>query len=386
MAELTVLDLGSDPRERGRVHGRSMRSEIRDNYATYVERFEAGGAKLSVVLEQSDAWAAFIARDNPEYAEEMAGVAEGAELSSTEVAMLNARYELAYCVFGSEAQTLNSPVVQEQEGCTAFGLLPEITASGHTLIGQNWDWLQKVRGHVFTMRVKRASEPAKGKPDFVGFTEAGIVGCKMGVNAAGIGLCVNGLVTQRDGANGFRKPFHVRCREILDAWTFDKALLPVVQTDRCCSTNFLIGHADGEIIDIEATPDYCSYIYPENGLVTHANHLVREARIASQFERIAPHSLYRANRLERLLRQSGGKIGIDTIQTALSDHFSAPASICRHADTTLPEPKRVISVTAAAIDLNARTLYVTDGPPCQSAFQAVPLYTPVAAITSHAAD
>ena len=242
------------------------------------------------------------------------------------------------------------------------------------MIGQNWDWLQKVRGHVFVMRVKRSSEPGKDKPDFVGFTEAGIVGCKMGVNAAGIGLCVNGLVTQRDGANGFRKPFHVRCREILDAWTFDKALLPVVQTDRCCSTNFLIGHADGEIIDIEATPDYCSYIYPQNGLVTHANHLVCETRIASEFERIAPHSLYRANRLERLLRQSSGKIGIDTIHTLLSDHFSAPASICRHPDTTLPEPKRVISVAAAAIDLNTRTLYVTDGPPCQSDFQAVPLY------------
>ena len=58
--QLTVLDLGSDPRERGRIHGRSMRSEIRDNYATYVERFQAGGAKLPVVLEQSDAWAAFI--------------------------------------------------------------------------------------------------------------------------------------------------------------------------------------------------------------------------------------------------------------------------------------------------------------------------------------
>ena len=217
-----------------------------------------------------------------------------------------------------------------------------------------------------------------GKPDFVGFTEAGIAGCKIGVNAAGIGLCVNGLVTQRDGANGFRKPFHVRCREILDAWTFDKALLPVVQTDRTCSTNFLIGHADGEIIDIEATPDYCSYIYPQDGLVTHANHLVRETRIASQFERIAPHSLYRANRLERLLRLSGCEIGIETIHNLLSDHFSAPASICRHPDMTLPEPKRVVSVTAAAIDLNARTLYVTDGPPCQSNFQAVPLHVSVA--------
>jgi isopenicillin-N N-acyltransferase like protein len=384
MPELTVLDLGSDPLERGKIHGRAMRSEIRDNYATYVERFQAGGAKLPFVLEQSDAWAAFIARDNPEYTEEMAGVAAGADLSLTEIGLLNARYELTYCVFGAEAQSVNNATIAEQEGCTAFGLLPEMTASGHTIVGQNWDWLQKLQGHVFIMRVKRSSEPGTNKPDFVGFTEAGIVGCKMGVNAAGIGLCVNGLVTNRDGANGFRKPFHVRCREILDAWTFDKALLPVVQTDRCCSTNFLIGHADGEIIDIEATPDYCSYIYPENGLVTHANHLVRETRIASQFERIAPHSLFRANRLERLMRQSGGKIGIDTIHSLLSDHFSAPSSICRHPDLTLPEPKRVTSVAAAAIDLNTRTLYVTDGPPCQSAFQAVPLHAPAA--TRHAAD
>ena len=378
MSEVRVLDLGADPRERGKVHGREMRTEIRANYATYIERFETGGAKESDVLKQSEAWAAFIARDNPEYAEEMEGIAVGANLSLTEIALLNARYELTYCVFGSEAQSLNKAATIEQEGCTSFGLMPEMTASGHTVIGENWDWLAKLQGRVFVMRVQRSSEPGMGKPDFVGFTEAGIAGCKIGVNAAGIGLCVNGLVTQRDGANGFRKPFHVRCREILDAWTFDKALLPVVQTDRTCSTNFLIGHADGEIIDIEATPDYCSYIYPQDGLVTHANHLVRETRIASQFERIAPHSLYRANRLERLLRRSGCEIGIDTIHNLLSDHFSAPASICRHPDMTLPEPKRVVSVTAAAIDLNARTLYVTDGPPCQSNFQAVPLHVSVA--------
>jgi len=374
MQELTVLELGLDPRERGKVHGREMHGQIRDNYATYMARFEVGGASKADVLAQSDAWAAFIARDNPEYSEEMQGIAAGSGLSLTEIAMLNARYELTYCVFGSEAQSVNIPLTTEQEGCTAFALLPEMTANGHTWIGQNWDWLERVRGRVFIMRVQRSRQSGAGKPDFVGFTEAGIVGCKIGVNEAGIGLCVNGLVTQRDGANGFRKPFHVRCREILDAWTFDKALLPVVQTDRTCSTNFLIGHADGEIIDIEATPDYCSYIYPQDGLVTHANHLVKETRIASQFERIAPHSLYRANRLERLLRRNAGSISVDTIRTALSDHFSTPASICRHPDLTLPEPKRVISVTAAAIDLNARALYVTDGQACQSAFQTVPLH------------
>jgi len=378
MTELRVLDFGSEPSERGRLHGRKLRTEIQANYATYIERFEAGGAKQAAVLEQSEDWAAFIARDNPEYAEEMEGIAEGANLSLTQIALLNARYELAYCMFGSEAQSLNTTSPSEQEGCTSFGLMPEMTASGHTLLGQNWDWLAKLQGRVFVMRVRRSSPSSVGKPDFVGFTEAGIAGCKMGVNEAGIGLCVNGLVTLRDGANGFRKPFHVRCREILDAWTFDKALLPVVQTDRTCSANFLIGHSDGEIIDIEATPDYCAYVYPENGLITHANHLIRETRIVSQFERIAPHSLYRANRLERLLRKSCGNVDLKTIHTALSDHFSNPASICRHPDTTLPEPKRVISVAAAAIDLNARTLYVTDGPPCQSSFQTVPLHVSVA--------
>jgi isopenicillin-N N-acyltransferase like protein len=127
------------------------------------------------------------------------------------------------------------------------------------------------------------------------------------------------------------------------------------------------------MINIEATPDYCSYLYPRDGIITHSNHLVRETRIASQFECLAPHSLYRANRLERLLRWSSGQIGLETIHSLLSDHFSAPASICRHPDMTLSEPKRVISVTPATVDLNARTLYVTDGPPCQSPFQRVPL-------------
>jgi hypothetical protein len=38
MAELTVLDLGSDPRDRGKTHGRAMRTEIWSNYAPYIER------------------------------------------------------------------------------------------------------------------------------------------------------------------------------------------------------------------------------------------------------------------------------------------------------------------------------------------------------------
>lgn len=380
MSALPILELGPDAKERGVVHGREMSGQIRDNLETYFSRFEAGGAKRDAIRQEGERWAEFISRDNVEYAEEMAGIAEGSGLSLTEIAILNARYEITYCLFSSEAQTANAAQERpEQEGCTLFGLMPEVTRGKRCIIGQNWDWLAKIRGRTLIKRVRRSLGPEEGKPDYVGFTEAGIVGCKMGVNAAGIGMTVAGLVTDRDGANDLRKPFHVRCSEILDSWRFDKAIETVVKTNRTCSSNFLIGHAEGEIIDIEATPDYCTAFYPEDGFITHANHLERERRIPSEFERIAPHSLYRGHRLGRLLRQKRGSLDPASIKEALSDHFSAPASICRHPDTMLPEAKRVITVASIALDLEERVLYATDGQPCQADFQAFPLYTQTSA-------
>ncbi|WP_157014683.1 C45 family autoproteolytic acyltransferase/hydolase [Mesorhizobium xinjiangense] len=372
MAALPLLELGPDPRERGRIHGSTLANAIRDNVETYLARFEAAGAKREAILKQSEGWLEFIREDNGEYADEMAAIASASGISPVEIAMLNARYEITYLAFGTEANVANTRL--EQEGCTSFGLLPEATANGRTILCQNWDWLANVRGRTFIQRVSRASSPAEGKPDFVGFSEAGIVGSKMGMNAAGIGLCVNGLVTPRDGTTGMRKPFHVRCKEILDAWRFDQALSPIVQTDRTASSNFLLGHREGEILDIEATPEHCAYLSPVDGVVVHANHLVKETRATSQMERIAPNTLYRGPRTERMLRRQLGRIDRNAIQDVINDHFSAPASICRHADPALPPEKRVVTVAAILLDLDERVLYATDGPPCEAPFQAFPLY------------
>lgn len=372
MPSLPVLELGPDPRERGRIHGETLGAAVRDNIETYLARFEVAGAPRASVMAQSEEWLAFMRGDNAEYAEEMAAIAASAGVSETEIAMLNARFEITYLAFGAEARTANRRL--EQEGCTSFGLMPEATASGKTLLCQNWDWLEKVHGRTYVQRIRRSSKPGEGKPDMIGFSEAGIVGSKMGVNAAGIGLCVNGLVTPMDGTTGMRKPFHVRCREILDAWRFDQALTPVVQTDRTASSNFLIGHADGEIIDIEATPEFCSYIYPVDGLVVHANHLVKETRTTSQMERISANTLYRGPRLDRILRKDIGRLDKAKIVAALQDDFSTPAAICRLADLSLPPEKRVITVAGVIIDLADRVLHVSDGPPSHAPFVAYPLY------------
>lgn len=372
MSSLPILELGPDPRERGRIHGETLGAAVRDNIETYLARFEIAGASRASILTQGEAWLEFIRNDNAEYAEEMAAIALAVDVSEAEIAMLNARFEITYLAFGTEARNANRKL--EQEGCTSFGLMPEATASGKTLLCQNWDWLEKVHGRTYVQRIRRSSTPGEGKPDMIGFSEAGIVGSKMGVNAAGIGLCVNGLVTPMDGTTGLRKPFHVRCREILDAWRFDQALTPVVQTDRTASSNFLIGHSDGEIIDIEATPEFCSYIYPVDGLVVHANHLVKETRTASQMERLSANTLYRGPRLDRILRKDLGRLDMARIVAALQDSFSSPAAICRLADLSLPPEKRVITVAGIIVDLDDRVLYVSDGPPSDAPFVAYPLY------------
>jgi isopenicillin-N N-acyltransferase like protein len=175
-----LLDLPAGPYERGRRHGAAMAGLIRDNVETYLDRFASGGLARDTALALGEEWGPRIERYHAAYHEEMRGVAEGSDLPLATIAMLNARYELIYGVFGTEAQGApDRGIGQEPDGCTSFGLMPEATRERITMIGQNWDWLARIVGHTFVMRVRRTDEPS-----FVGFTEAGIVGCKMGVQRA----------------------------------------------------------------------------------------------------------------------------------------------------------------------------------------------------------
>ena len=360
MANLPVLELGDDAYERGLIPGRSQRTQITENIDTYLARFAAGGLDAETARKEGETWVGIIREQNGDYAEEMRGISDGAELPLGDISMLNARYEITFGLFGDEAKANDNPALADDaDGCSTFGVMPEATANGHTIIGQNWDWLAGVHERCVVLRISR-----KNGPNLICYTEAGIVGGKMGVNEHGIGLVENGLVSDHDGRNAYEKPFHMRCREILDAETYDMALLPIVSTKRVCSANFVVGHADGEIINIETSPDAVSYIYPRDGLVTHSNHFMDPRHGPSQMERISTSTLYRANRLDRLLRAHVGEIDDEVIQTALADHFAHPNAICRHPDERQPKAKRTMTNAAFIFDLNARSMRVANGPPC----------------------
>ena len=364
--DLAVLDLGGDPYERGLVHGRDLATAIADNVQTYLARFAASGLEAEAARGEGHDWIDVSRRQNPDYAEEMRGIADGSGLPLADIVMLNVRFEITYGLFLKESREADITAVADgTDGCSTFAVMPEASANGHTILGQNWDWIAGVYGRCCLLRVRRDNGP-----DFICYTEAGIVGGKMGVNEHGIGLVENGLVSDHDGANAREKPFHMRCREVLDAETFDVALLPIVETRRVCSANFMIGHVDGEVINLETSPNAVSYHYPRDGLMTHSNHFLDARHGPSQMERLSPSTLYRANRLDRLLRKDLGRLDMSRFRAAMSDHFGTPNAICRHPNENQPEVRRTMTNAAVVIDLAARTMHVANGPPCCNEFVA----------------
>jgi isopenicillin-N N-acyltransferase-like protein len=145
----------------------------------------------------------------------------GARVDFDDIVTLNVRYEILYYQFGINAPT---------DGCTAFAVSPERSADGHLLIGQNWDWVPDVRGAVL-----RTLDPDGHWT--LSFTEAGVVGGKIGLSSAGIGLTINGLTTTSDDWSRIGKPFHLRCYEILRARDLNRAIAIAAERPWACSAN-----------------------------------------------------------------------------------------------------------------------------------------------------
>lgn len=373
---LPLLDLAGPPREVGRAHGEAARDRIAHNLAVYFERF-AGEALLprEEALRRAAQYLIVIERQAPDYAELMRGVAEASGHDLLEIAALNARYELLYSSFAK----INVAALQAGRwpgeaagGCTAFAALSEATPDGHLRIGQNWDWIPEVQGLL--LRVERADGHR-----LLCFTEAGIVGGKIGLNSAGIGLAINGLLSDRDSWARLRTPFHVRTWRVLNSQTLDEALDAVLSEEQACSANFLIAQArgagEGAAVDLETAPGASCRLEPRRGLLAHANHFLDPDRLGiwQPLAEERDSTYHRHARMERLLAEHHGRLDAATLQTILRDHDGRPESVCRHPNPAWGPSEAYETVVSVIMDLHARDLLVSAGPPCGHEYQRVPL-------------
>jgi len=361
-----ILHLTGTAYAQGVQHGQQLKDRITHNLGVYFARFEAeAGVPRAEVLNRASKYAGAIAGQNRNYFEGMRGIADGSGYSLEEIAALQVRYEILYYQYGHSEE---DPSAEDVDGCTAFAVLPEASDSGHLLVGQNWDWIPQVLGAVV-----HTTDPSGLQT--LAFTEAGIVGGKIGFNSEGVALAINGMMSTTDDWSKLAKPFHVRCYEILRSPDFDSAVSVVTSEARACSTNFLIAQTPDKVVDIEAAPDTLRLLECVGGCLVHTNNFTNPSEIGV-IEPINPKrefSIGRRARLGELLSQRG-KISIADLQADLQDHLGYPYGICRHAAVGLEPPEsHSITVTSVVMDVTAKTLMLTDGVPCENPFQTVML-------------
>ncbi|WP_160300765.1 C45 family autoproteolytic acyltransferase/hydolase [Bradyrhizobium japonicum] len=357
---LKFINLVGTPRERGRLHGEMMKSEIAASAEFLLNYICARGGNQEAVKAETGRWLSFLEKLAPEFVDELRGIAEASNNSMETVIMLNVRLEIAYPLLARQAIDLSYVVV---DGCTSAGLMPEATSQRSTMLAQTIDGSAADCGTMFVGKI-----PGGDKPSLLGVFSAGRAGPVAGLNDAGLGLVCNGLLTAIDGKGPMSAPVTLRRRSILEARTLDRAIRVVVNRDPCTSLNYLIGHGEGEVISIETSPNARRCLYPEDGLITHANHFESGGNIVSEMERFVPDTLFRSRRFDRHLRSKLGAIDADHILAGLKDHFSYPASICLHPDSDPSHPQNS-TLAAVIMDLNRLVLLATDGPPCGAPLQ-----------------
>jgi isopenicillin-N N-acyltransferase-like protein len=354
---LPLLKLVGTPYEQGLEHGTELKSMIKHNLDVYFERFESeGNLKREEVISRARRYRKEIASQNTDYFDNMQGISDGSGLGMDEVAVLNVRYELLYYQFMVNAMA---------DGCTSFAVCPDESANGHLLLGQNWDWIPGVLGALLHTTDDNGLET-------LSFTEAGIAGGKIGFNSTGLGLTVNGMNTTEDDWSRLRKPFHVRCYEILRSSTVEDAVAIVTGSERSCSSNLMIAQAPNQVVDIEAAPRKVRVKRRDTGHLVHANHFHDPAGlgIIEPPHKRRKFSVDREKRLIQLLEE-GRPSSVESIEGYFRDHECFPNSLCRHLDPDEPVEEQCITQSSVIMDLDSKVMRVCNGQPCKNSYQTV---------------
>ncbi|MEY9845424.1 C45 family autoproteolytic acyltransferase/hydolase [Streptacidiphilus sp. MAP5-3] len=349
----------SAPGQRGLLLGRAFPDRIRRTADFYDELFRATGAGAQDVASAAAAAFGHIAALAPELAEEIDGIARGAELPLHRVAALNARTEILGR-FGRQHPECSTVVHVPADG------RPPVTL-------QTWDWHDGMRDGWFVWHIEHPDGRVVKT-----VTEYGIVG-KIGVNAAGpaprqaLGLHFNILGHASDAAASLSDrawlPVHVLARHVLDRCTdVDTAVelattTPVAASSSLTLAGFAVGRA--RATTVELSPAGPALLQPEaDGYLLRTNHFV-DARLSTG-EAMATEDPDTLNRLAALRTGTAGRPKPDRSELldALTFHLDEGAALCCHAAPDAPLGQRWESLATVSLDLPDGRLAVHAGGPC----------------------
>lgn len=372
---IRTIEISGTPRERGRQYGAAAADLIDTAIEYYREALTAQtGMSWSAITDSVRRWLPICEASAPHLVAEMRGIAEGSGHTFEEILTLNVRGEFVY---NHQASTpVAAPILADEDerdqadGCTSFFLTGTASGTGHTLVGQNWDWRTRTAATTLIVRVVE-----DGRPTIILQVEAGQVG-RHGANSAGIALNANGLGGSFGNAIGL--PQTLIRRLVLEQSELSLALKSLVKIRPHIASNALLAHRSGWAIDVETTPEGVDWLYPSDGLLAHTNHFQASVppQLAGRYRPVSADSLLRLPQVTAGLRRVAAATDTDDsyarVRAAMSDHLGYPEGVCTHPSPHADPLKQWSTLLSSCVDLTTGDYLVAPGFPCVTEYEVLP--------------
>jgi isopenicillin-N N-acyltransferase like protein len=348
--QLPVIHIYGAHYQMGCQMGEACRDQVQHSIANAHTLIADAFEHLQLTWEgaqiQAKKYIPFAEERYPQYVEELKGIANGANVSFDDVAVVN----------GMEAVTMDALHLTK---CTSMAISPERSANGNTLVAHNEDWIPEDEADVFLIHARPVDEPP-----FLAMTYGALLP-NIGLNAYGLVQCCDSVYP---GDSRIGIPRVVVSRAVLAARTPGDAIRHTLIRHRAAGYNHLIVHESGEIYNVEVSSRRFALLYADNGILVHTNHYLDPQMQAIESE---PDELVatrvRYFRALRLLRQTELHT-VMTLQAIQKDHLNHPDSICNHANQAENPLDREKTVTALILDPINRQIHATWGNPCDNAY------------------
>jgi len=370
-----TIDLAGSAFERGRTHGAQARARVERSIATYARLFAFCGIDWRGAQALGARYRDPIGDFDVELLAEIEGIAAGAGRHANEILALNARTEILPPTYPGEphpdwqgiAAANVAAGVPDWGECTAIAVRPAASATGGTLLAQNWDWLGAQRAALVLLRVRGA-----GGASCLTLTEAGML-AKIGLNQRGFGVCLNILRSSDDGSRT-GVPVHVLLRALLGCDSVAGAVALASKLSFGASSNVLCADASGDTAALEFSPRGLEVVRGADAALCHTNHFLAPA--AAQHQASLAPSLSTLPRLARITALTGahkGKFSPGDLQRMLRDESDGFLSICRSPDPSIAPEVCIETVASVVMDLGERVMHIAPDVPSRVDFVPVAL-------------
>jgi len=391
----TVVRLTGTPEQVGYQHGRLLAPEIADALAVARLELTHDGAR-DWVFYRNAAETVFWPHVDPEYRQEMQGIADGATAGGTkadlwDIVALNANIE-----FGYYTATLEKPAQSKApDHCSAFVATGRWTKDHRPVIAHN-NWSSYIDGSrwnvIFDIR------PARGQRILMdGY--AGLIhsGDDFGINAAGIAVTET-TITGFKGFDPNGVPEFVRARKALQYATSIDAFDRIMRegNNGGYANAWLVADVNtGEVARLELGLKNVSLERTRDGYFVGANFPVSPKLAAEEtdFKLDDPSQSANARRVrwEQLMKENQGRIDLTLARAFMADHYDAyekkadapsERTLCGHVElsprgmgswTGPYGPNGTVQSKAADAAMVKRMAFqAAMGHPCGTTFRAAP--------------